>query len=234
MSEGEKTAIAFVYFTIHLTDQDFNIDSGIVVIDDPISSLDSNSLFQAFSFLKNSVKNSSQVFILTHNFDFLKLLLNWLKHYPKNKGGKEFYMIKNHYYNGNRVATLDGLDKLLQEHENEYQYLFKMLYQFKSDGTIASVYHIPNTVRKVLEYFLMIMVPDGKSMYQKLELLNFDEIKKTAIYKFANDQSHITGSGFDPSLVPECQNNVAHLLEMMGEVFPEHSKVLVDSISVSS
>lgn len=104
MSEGEKTAIAFVYFTIHLTDQDFNIDSGIVVIDDPISSLDSNSLFQAFSFLKNSVKNSSQVFILTHNFDFLKLLLNWLKHYPKNKGGKEFYMIKNHYGNGSSVS----------------------------------------------------------------------------------------------------------------------------------
>ena len=49
----------------------------IIVVDDPISSLDSNSLYQAFSFLKNAVKESEQVFILTHNFDFMKLLINW-------------------------------------------------------------------------------------------------------------------------------------------------------------
>ena len=52
LSEGEKSAIAFVYFTISLKDRDFDLENGIVVIDDPISSLDSNSLFQAFAFLK--------------------------------------------------------------------------------------------------------------------------------------------------------------------------------------
>lgn len=197
LSEGEKTAIAFVYFIIHLRDQDFKISDGIVVVDDPICSLDANSLFQAFAFLKNSVKDSSQVFILTHNFDFLKLLLNWLKSYPNKEGGKEYYMINNHFNNGSRVATLDGLDKLLTEYDCEYQYLFKMLYNFKSDGTIASVYHIPNIARKALEYFLMIMVPNSESMYKKLESIKFDNNKKTAIYKFTNDQSHITGNGFD-------------------------------------
>jgi hypothetical protein len=40
----------------------------------------------------------------------------------------------------------------------------------------------------------MFRVPNGKSTYQKLTTLNFDETKKTAIYKFTNDQSHITGS----------------------------------------
>jgi len=73
-----------------LKDQDFNISDGIIVIDDPICSLDANSLFQAFAFLKNAVKESAQIFILTHNFDFLKLLLNWLKNYPKRDGGKEY------------------------------------------------------------------------------------------------------------------------------------------------
>jgi wobble nucleotide-excising tRNase len=234
LSEGEKTAIAFVYFTIHLRDQDFKISDGIVVVDDPICSLDSNSLFQAFAFLKNSVKDSSQVFILTHNFDFLKLLLNWLKHYPKKEGSKEYYMINNHFNNGSRVATLDSLDKLLTKYESEYQYLFKMLYNFKSDGTIASVYHIPNITRKVLEYFLMIMVPNSESMYKKMESLKFDDNKKTAIYKFTNDQSHITGNGFAPSLVQESQNNVIYLLEMMEEVFPEHYKILEDSVRINT
>jgi wobble nucleotide-excising tRNase len=77
LSEGEKTAIAFVYFTIHLKDRDFDISKEIIVIDDPISSMDSNSIFQAFSFLKNSVKDANQVFILTHNFDMLLFICNF-------------------------------------------------------------------------------------------------------------------------------------------------------------
>lgn len=231
LSEGEKTAIAFVYFTIHLKDQDFDLKDGIVVIDDPISSLDANSLFQAFAFLKNAVKESAQVFILTHNFDFLKLLLNWLKNYPKHDGGKEYYMIKNQYVENNRIATLDAMDELLKNYESEYQYLFKTIYNFKSDGTIESVYHIPNLARKLLEYFLMIMVPNSISFYQKIESLDFDENKKTAIYKFMNDRSHITGKGFDPSLVQESQNNVKYLMEMMETVFPEHYNILKNLVS---
>jgi len=232
LSEGEKTAIAFVYFTIHLKDQNFKIKGGIVVIDDPICSMDSNSLFQAFAFLKNAVSEASQIFILTHNFEFLKLLLNWLFCSPKKEGGKEFYMIKNHFENGIRKVKINDLDPLLKEHESEYHYLFKLLYNFQSDGTIESVYHIPNIARKALEYFLLIMVPNSDSMYKKLERLTFDKIKKTSIYKFTNDQSHITGRNFDPSLVQESQNNVKHLLEMIKEVFPEHHKILVESISM--
>ena len=71
ISEGEKTAIGFVHFVIHLKDQEFNSATGIIVVDDPVSSLDSNSIFQAFAFLKNSVKDAEQVFLMSHNFDFL-------------------------------------------------------------------------------------------------------------------------------------------------------------------
>ena len=50
LSEGEKTAIAFVYFLKTLRDSSFDLTESVIVIDDPISSLDSNSLFNAFSF----------------------------------------------------------------------------------------------------------------------------------------------------------------------------------------
>ncbi len=224
LSEGEKTAIAFVYFIIHLQDQDFNLANGIVVIDDPISSLDSNSIFQAFSFLKNATKDAEQVFILTHNFDFLRLLLGWLEHDSKNA---QYYMIRNnHESNNNRVAILDTLDNLLKKYHTEYQYLFKLLSTFKSDGTIASVYHIPNIARKTLEYFLSVMVPNNESMFNKMQKLDFDQNKKSAIYKFVNAQSHMTGNDFNPSLVPECQKNVEYLLEMIKEVFPAHYKII--------
>lgn len=63
LSEGEKTAIAFLYFLVQLKDQDFDLAEGVVVIDDPISSLDSGAIYQAFSFLKNSAQAAKQLFI---------------------------------------------------------------------------------------------------------------------------------------------------------------------------
>lgn len=223
LSEGEKTAIAFVYFVVHLKDQNFDFKNGIVVIDDPISSLDSNCLFQAFAFMKNATKDAKQVFMFTHNFSFLKLILNWLN----KTSGHQYYMIKNQYSTTTgRTAFISELDKELKNHESEYHYLFKVLYTFETDGSIATVYHIPNIARKVLDTFLMFRVPNGETAYKKMEKLPFDETKKTAIYKFTNDQSHITGDGFDPSLVPETQKNVQYLLEMMKSVFPEHYDIL--------
>ncbi|SSC10571.1 AAA family ATPase [thiotrophic endosymbiont of Bathymodiolus puteoserpentis (Logatchev)] len=226
LSEGEKTAIAFVYFTIHLKDRDFDISKEIIVIDDPISSMDSNSIFQAFSFLKNSVKDANQVFILTHNFDFLKLVLGWMKRDKKNS---HYFMIKNLYKDETRIAMLDKLDDLLKNYDTEYQYLFKLLIDFKTDETIESVYHIPNIARKTLESFLLFMVPNGESPFKKLKKIEFDENKKTAIYKFTNDQSHKTGAGFDPSLVVECQKNVQYLLEMIEITFPKHYEILKEN-----
>jgi hypothetical protein len=78
----------------------------------------------------------------------------------------------------------------------------------------------------------MFRVPNNASPYKKIESLSFDEDKKTAIYKFTNDASHLTGKGFDPSLVPEAQKNVKYLLEMMNSVFPEHYSILKESIGV--
>lgn len=221
LSEGEKTAIAFLYFLVQLKDQDFNLAEGIVVIDDPISSLDSSAIYQAFSFLKNEAKDAKQLFILTHNFEFLKLLINWFENAVK-KIDKSYTMVVCTENPSGRSARLAPLDKLLIEHATEYHYLFKVLYTFQSDGTILSCYHIPNIARKVLETFLDFHMPSKGSLYAKLDKVNFDDHKKTAINKFANDLSHHTGKGFDPALVAESQKNAKYLLEMIKEVAPLH------------
>lgn len=221
LSEGEKTAIAFLHFVVRLGDQDFDLNEGIVVIDDPVSSLDSSAMYQAFGFLKNAVKDAKQVFLLTHNFEFLQLLINWLKNMKKNvKRG--YFMVVCKEEVGGRSASIIPLDKLLLDHTTEYHYLFKLLYGFKSDGTILAAYHIPNVARKVLETFLEFNVPSEGSLYQRIEAIDFDAQKKTAIYKFANDLSHATGKGFDPALVSEAQKNVTALLEMIKAVAPAH------------
>lgn len=222
LSEGEKTAIAFIYFLVQLKDQDFNLGEGIVVIDDPISSLDSSAIYQAFAFLKNETQGAKQLFILTHNFEFLKLVINWLKNARGQGMTKSYSMVLCTETEEGRFARLATLDSLLIEHATEYHYLFKVLYTFKSDGTILGCYHVPNVARKVLETFLDFHVPSSKSLYQKLEDTDFDPLKKTAIYKFANDLSHHTGKSFDPALVAEAQKNTTYLLEMIKSVAPLH------------
>lgn len=54
----------------------------------------------------------------------------------------------------------------------------------------------------------------------------FDEQKLDAIYKFTNDQSHITGSGFDPALVPETKKVIKELFEMMEKISPGHFRII--------
>lgn len=230
LSEGEKTAIAFVYFITHLKDIGFNADNGIIVIDDPISSLDSNSLFQAFSFLKNAVQDASQVFILTHNYDFLRLINNWFNNLERKFKNTSRYMVTNESEKGSRIAKLVKLDDLLINYNTEYQFLFKLLKTYDpAMSQIQDVYFLPNIARKVLENFLMIMIPDSRDIYSKLTELPFDELKKNSIYSFVNDQSHMTGKGFDPSLVPEAKKVIPYLLEMIETTFPDHYKILTEN-----
>ncbi|MBI4087846.1 AAA family ATPase, partial [Candidatus Kaiserbacteria bacterium] len=232
LSEGEKTAIAFVYFVVHLKDGEFTPEEGIVVVDDPISSLDANSLYQAFSFLKNAVKDCGQVFIMTHNFDFLKLLLNWRKGADRAKSKETgFYMISNEFVDDKRKAVLDVLDELLLKYESEYHFLFKLLKEMRDsqDGSLLRAYPVPNIARKVWDTFLMFRVPDGNGTYVKMEYLKskqYDAQILDAIYKFTNDQSHITGAGFDPALVPETQKVVVELLAMIETLDPEHFRII--------
>lgn len=220
LSEGERTAIAFIYFVVQLSERDFSLADAVIVIDDPVSSLDSSSVYQAFALLKNAVKGAKQVFLLTHNFGFLRLVLDWLKNDHKSK--KQYYMLVCHTSDAGRRSKLVTLDKALIEHPTEYHFLFKTLYTFNGDGTIAQCYHIPNVARKVLETFLDFYVPGNQNLFRKLEAVSFDATKKTAIYKFTNDNSHFTGQGFEPGLIQESQKNVAYLLEMIEALAPQH------------
>ena len=82
LSEGEKSAIAFAYFLTELkalrNDSPPKLPNTIVFIDDPISSLDSNHIFQVRSLIQSFFKedNYAQLFISTHNFEFFSVMLD--------------------------------------------------------------------------------------------------------------------------------------------------------------
>jgi wobble nucleotide-excising tRNase len=78
LSEGEKTAIALCYFLSTLAAEGRQIADLIVVIDDPVSSLDTKSLNYAFALLKSHLSGAKQLFLLTHNLHFMQECRKWL------------------------------------------------------------------------------------------------------------------------------------------------------------
>ena len=233
LSEGERTAIALSYFILLLESRQ-DRGGSIVVIDDPISSLDSNLRYRAFSFIKNRTQNAQQVFILTHDFDFLHMTINWLSHIRKSDKNVGYYMIENSYGNDStRSAYLAKMDNALIKYETEYAYLFSLVLDYVNgnDYTIYKAYQMANVGRKLLDSFLSFQVPLFVTPFQRLENINFDDIKKSAIYKFVNDESHITTSGgIEPQLPQEAHQCMQDLLDMIRVAAPGHYNTLVGEI----
>ena len=215
LSEGEKTAIAFLYFLKSLGDKSFSLKDGVVIIDDPVSSLDSNALFHAFGFMKEKTEDAGQLFILTHNHSFFRQVRNWFCHLSRRR----FYMLTSKVTGGNRSSTISELDSLLHKYESEYHYLFSLVYEAANSEEEASLqqnYHLPNIARRLLESFLAFRQP-SKSGYlrQQLDVIAFDVAKKTRILRFLHTYSHaeqISDPEHDPSILIETKQVLNDLL----------------------
>src|SRR5690606_10011002 len=69
-----------------------------------------------------------------------------------------FFLLRaGQHDDGTRTSHLGPIDKLLEEHESEYQYLFKRVYEeaHRTDvGSMEHHYGLPNVARRLLEAFL--------------------------------------------------------------------------------
>lgn len=236
LSEGERTAIAFLYFLKSLQDKTFDLKNGIVVIDDPVSSLDANALFSAFGYMKERTKQAGQLFIFTHSFPFFRLVKNWFHHLPKQKSthterrpGRFFLLRSRRHTDGSRTSELGHLDPLLQEHESEYQYLFKRVYDEAHRDDVVQLEHhygLPNVARRLLEAFLAFRFPEmSGDLGPRLDRVTFDSAKKTRILRLLNTYSHagaISDPEHDLSLLAETQPVLLDVLELMKAVDEEH------------
>lgn len=237
LSEGEKTALAIVYFLTKINEEGFDLENSIIVIDDPVSSLDSNSIFQAFSFIKESIKNAGQIFILTHHFDFFRQVKNWFSYY-KNEG--EYFMVVCKPEHPCRKSSIIKLDKLLKNYESEYHFLFSVLYKYakNNEDQLEEIYPLPNIARKFLESFLAFRVPLGfkvTNIYQRLKYIkNFDEKKKDRIRRFVETHSHPRyESGvqdFDMTILGETTSILKDLIDLVKTEDEKHYNHLVESI----
>ena len=232
LSEGERTAIAFLYFLKSLQDRSFDLAQGIVVVDDPISSLDTNAIYSAFGFMKRRLCDAGQLFVLTHNYTFLRQVKNWYGHLNRyaGRGPKpaRFFMLKTSYRDGRRNSTLESLDPFLRDYESEYHFLFKRVVEASAlpgGAPLQSYYELPNLARRLLEAFLVFKVPDQKTLHARLEAVDFDGPRKTRIERFLDTHSHaeqIGESHDDASALGEAPEVLRDVLALIKECDERH------------
>lgn len=168
LSEGEKTAIAFAFFLTKLQEIK-RLEEAIIFIDDPISSLDSNHIFQVAAIIKATFfyqdasrenrwcLRCKQIFLSTHNFDFFALL----RELPIKESS--YYMVKRVSPN---ASTFVGLPDSIKRYSSEYHYLFNVLHEFSQapDKTDLEVLlSVPNAIRRFLELYTYARCPDQTS-----------------------------------------------------------------------
>lgn len=193
LSEGEKTAISFAYFITCLEDRDTNLSNTIVFVDDPVSSLDSNHLFNIYAFIKSKLGNCRQLFISTHNLEFFNLLKDWMKDRREiQKNERSFYLIRRVLKQGEFDAVLETLPSALEQFKSEYHYLFSILKKFDDEQNtdFDQLYQMPNITRRFLEAYLGFRIPNEPKPLKNLPKLIEDEAERNKVYKFLNEYSH--------------------------------------------
>ncbi|GAA6947203.1 AAA family ATPase [Helicobacter pylori] len=218
LSEGEVTFITFLYY-YHLTkgslkENDISKNK-VLVIDNPISSLDSNILFIVSVLVKELMKeamkektNIKQVIILTHNtYFYKKITLEYdLKHY---QGKYSFWIIKK----DNNVSKIEDYKE--NPIKNSYELLWHEVRWAKKDSNISWV-SLQNVMRRIIEYYFRIL---GGIKYNDLSEC-FENIEEKRVcnsfISWLNDGSH----GISDDLFVQSQNtSIETYLKVFENIF---------------
>lgn len=250
LSEGEKTAIAFIYFITKLEENNNKIAETIVVVDDPVSSFDSNHLFHAYSFLKTKCIDAKQLFVLTHNFTYYKLVRDWFNGTNKNRARKSkpavafFYKIDTSAAQP-RESLLINAETSLVDYNSEYHYIFSKLFAYKEKKTLDrdEAFLTANLARKLVESFFTFKYPKGRSDISALldsglkTCTTTTSETKEKIYRFINKYSHSDVIEINEetaeNLAGESHSVIDDIFKWIEEVDHIHYSEMVDVISPS-
>lgn len=161
ISEGERNLLALLFFYYELfndnAQQDFKNSIELIVVDDPISSMDDINKMYILELMKQIVAiETPQVFIMTHSWDDFSSICYGLFDKPATPTVPAtpygFYEIK-------KDASGNSLLAKTKSNIPPYHHNFLEVYEFSQRPDITSlddcdIYHMPNIMRQVLEGFL--------------------------------------------------------------------------------
>lgn len=197
LSEGEQTAVAFAYFCSKLEEKGSVLKKTILVIDDPISSLDHHRLYSVASKVKDITTKAKQTIILTHNYDFFREIKRWLMKKNSKLVDADKEPCANLYFitsnidlsNNERFPILQDLPVLLRKYDSDYHYNFSEMLKFADGETDTSnAYHMPSMARKFLETFLSFKVPTASELGGLSKLC--DDTTQDIITRYLNFSNH--------------------------------------------
>lgn len=241
LSEGECSLIAFCYFMAKLEDVETKGHKPIIYIDDPISSLDSNHIFFVFSLINSEIVKPgkfSQLFISTHNLDFLKYLKRLVpKDGESNNLERRYFIIERTSVESN----LRLMPKYLKSYVTEFNYLFHQLFKCANvpdiahDGEHECFYNYGNSARKFLEAFLYFKYPNANEKdNSKLEKFFGGDVHSSLLTERVNNEySHLAGvfeRSMSPIDVPEMKSSAQFIMNKIQEKDPEQFSSLLESI----
>jgi len=190
LSEGEETFISFLYFLQFAKgslDETKISSKKILVLDDPICSLDSTVLYIVSSMVKSLIKDVrdgksdvEQLFILTHNVFFHKEA-SFIDGRTKELNDVNYWIISK----DNNVSTIRSFEKV-----NPIKTSYELLWQELKTNTNASLITTQNIMRRILENYFSIL---GKSIDDTI-VNSFDTTEDKIICRslisWINDGSH--------------------------------------------
>ncbi|WP_407905221.1 AAA family ATPase [Escherichia coli] len=196
LSEGEKTMVAFLYFiescSGSLTPESIHPQNKLIVIDDPISSLSHNYIYEVAALIKRKIIKAAaarHVVILTHNmFFFQEILLNSGRLQDNREAPVNWSLLRIIKSDYSSCETLS-----MHEMLNEYQALWQTLKDVRDEKTQPVV--LFNTMRNILEYYFSFACKNEK-LKEALESLateHSDAGEYDSFYRAINRHSHSDG-----------------------------------------
>ncbi|MDC7789663.1 AAA family ATPase [Rhodoplanes sp. TEM] len=238
-SEGEKTAIALCYFLSTLEADGKKAGKLIVIIDDPISSLDTKAMNYACALIRGRLSNVAQLLVMTHNQhcmnEFKKAWKGLARAEPPKVPKARLLYIDVTVPNGsnNRSASIVEMSSLLREYDSEYHFLFQKVLQFEAagGGQFEYAFMMPNVLRRVIEVFLAFKIPRNGNINDKLAELcrnnpALDPARMSALERLSQVESHSDNLddliSHSSMTVEEARDANAALLFLMAQSDPEH------------
>lgn len=161
LSDGEKTTLAFAYFLarLKLFYKKESLKNLVIVIDDPISSLDDGRIYTT-SYIVAKInqeiageilekeENKAQIFVLTHNHVFMSNIIRILGKYAS------YQQISR----DNDRLIFESKDKVAGYFDTFYMLLFKEVKKFANEENLTEDYskalNNGNKIRMLLESFM--------------------------------------------------------------------------------